>query len=101
MYQDDENYLSLGRAFSGSKQIRYTEGRNGRATDKNYTDTISPQDIHLKIEKAGDKYSAFYSSDGETWASAGSIDSSVDGSQSRHIHKEIRTCCKERRISIF
>ncbi|MDR4888382.1 family 16 glycosylhydrolase [Fredinandcohnia sp. QZ13] len=77
VYQDDKNYVSLGRAFSGSKIIRFTEGRNGGATDKNYTDTISAQDIQLKIEKTDDTYRAFYSSDGVTWAYAGSIDISL------------------------
>ncbi|WP_397356931.1 DUF1349 domain-containing protein [Paenibacillus sp. N3.4] len=67
MYQDDNNYVSLGRCFSANNQIRFTEGRNGGATDKNYADPITPQDIYLKIEKKGSKYNGYYSIDGKTW----------------------------------
>ncbi|MCD1258661.1 S-layer homology domain-containing protein [Paenibacillus athensensis] len=66
-YQDDKNYVSLGRCFSSVNQIRFTKGQAGSASDKNYADSIFPQDIYLKIEKSGNTYTGYYSQDGITW----------------------------------
>ncbi|NOV01670.1 S-layer homology domain-containing protein [Paenibacillus planticolens] len=68
VYQDDKNYISLGRCFSGANQIRFTKGQAGTATDKNYTDSVFPQEIYLKIEKTSNNmYNGYYSQDGVTW----------------------------------
>lgn len=73
VYQDDGNYVSLGRAFSGSKQIRFSEGLNGTETNKNYNEAMNSPDVYFKIEKIADTFRGYYSIDGHTWISTDDV----------------------------
>ncbi|TVY07487.1 Ig-like domain-containing protein [Paenibacillus cremeus] len=69
VYQDDGNLISLGRDYSGSKQIRFSQVKNSAQTDKNYADVVNSVtgDVYLKIVKTGAQYKGYYSSDGSSW----------------------------------
>ncbi|TJY41574.1 DUF1349 domain-containing protein [Cohnella pontilimi] len=75
VYQDDGNFITLGRQANGNnpgaaKQIRFSQGKSSPSlvqTDKNYADPVTPADIYLKIEKTGTVYKGYYSADGVTW----------------------------------
>jgi beta-glucanase (GH16 family)/regulation of enolase protein 1 (concanavalin A-like superfamily) len=72
VYQDDGNAITLGRQANGanpgaSKQLRFSQIKNGAQTDRNYADLVTPADIFLKIEKSGTIYKGYYSSDGNSW----------------------------------
>ncbi len=71
VYTDDKNYVSLGRCFSGTNQIRFTNGVAGAATDKNDADAAPAQDIYVKIAKTGNAYRGYTSLDGANWTEVG------------------------------
>lgn len=74
IYTDDDNYVFLSRkmhsGYGGNIFSMITEVK-GNAQESPATnrvmDTVAGKDIYLKIEKQGDVYSGYYSTDGENW----------------------------------
>lgn len=78
VYQDDNNYLKLGRLFLGSyggNVFQFGKEVSGTFTEENATDSISSTTVYLKITKSGTSYSAYYSADGTTYTQVGTAQS--------------------------
>jgi beta-xylosidase len=77
-YQDDDNYLKLGRAFceGGPGCIGngvYFDSRSaGEFSPQNFaTPTKNPAQIYLRMRKEGTSFSAHFSEDGASWSEIG------------------------------
>lgn len=72
IYQDDDNYISLSRDYSnnGKVQFRY-EVAAVMTTTLYVEETITS--VHLRIDKEGDSYLGYYSTDGSQWICLGQI----------------------------
>jgi beta-xylosidase len=83
-YQDDDNYLKLGRAFceGGPGCIGngvYFDSRSaGEFSPKNFaTPTTNPSQINLRLRKEGTSFSAHFSEDGAYWSEVGQHDGPI------------------------
>lgn len=74
IYQDDDNFIYLGRTFnpSGQPQIQFLQESGGvdLSNTVNETGLIQPT-VYLQIRKTGTLYTAFYSYDNNTFNPVG------------------------------
>lgn len=70
VYQDDDNYFKLVRCYGDGRTFEF-----GREVNGTYSKQAVPEDlgltVWLRIRKAGDNYSAFYSADDITYDQVG------------------------------
>ena len=73
VYQDDDNYIRLTRRYlDGSQQIRMYYEQNGLSITGFSIDETATS-VYLRIDKEGDSYMGFYSTDGVHWEWVGQI----------------------------
>ncbi|UCC77453.1 MAG: hypothetical protein JSW37_03585 [Anaerolineales bacterium] len=80
LYQDDENYMVLGRAFCDlgppsciGNAIYFDNIQGGQAAGSNYaSSTTSLGEAYLRVVRFGTTYFGYYSEDGENWSLLGS-----------------------------
>jgi regulation of enolase protein 1 (concanavalin A-like superfamily) len=84
VFQDDENYLKLGRAFceGGSacigNGVYFDSYFAGSFADANFaTSTYNPSHIYLRLQRSGDVFTASYSEDGQNWGEIGQHSSAL------------------------
>lgn len=78
VYQDEANFLQLGRAFCDVEDacigsgIYFDNIQGGEWMEGNYaTEVNSSSEAYLRLERRGDMVRAFYSSDGANWFEIG------------------------------
>lgn len=79
IYQDDGNYLALGRAFCGAAPpacvgngIYFDYLKDGFLVGDNFSmTTTSPGEAYLKVVREGNTYSGYVSEDGASWTFVG------------------------------
>jgi hypothetical protein len=69
VYQDDQNYVKLARRIGGSDEIEVLAEVNGVLAYQYSTPIASP--VPLRLARAGNTISAYYSSDGIVWRRLG------------------------------
>jgi len=75
IYQNQDNFLQLGRAYCDSSEIcvgngiyfDYLEGGDWFANPNYATPVTSSNEAYLRLEKRGDMVRGYYSADGVTW----------------------------------
>lgn len=80
LWQDDDNYLALGRAYCGlpgplcvGNGIYFDKMEGGTLGQTKFaTATASQSEAHLKVVRRGNDYHGYYSEDGSTWSLIGS-----------------------------
>jgi hypothetical protein len=78
IFQDESNFLQLGRAFCDiagpcvGNGIYFDHAQDGVGIGGNFA-TISdpPYEVYLRLERIGDMVTGFYSPDGGTWSEIG------------------------------
>jgi serine/threonine protein kinase len=77
VFQDKGNALQFGRGYCNSPGICIGDGlyfdswQNTANSESNLSAKIWGEQVYLRLRKAGNVYSAFYSSDGYTWTLLG------------------------------
>lgn len=78
IWQDEENFLQLGRAFCDvegacvGNGIYFDKVLGGNLVDGNFAATVdSPNEAYLRLERRGDMVRAFFSYEGITWFEIG------------------------------
>jgi len=87
VYQDDDNFLMLGRAYCGDYAgecvgdgLYFDEETNGTQVLPNFATPLEAGSrIHVRLAKRGDEYSAYYSYDRTTWELVGEKSWSSEG----------------------
>lgn len=69
VYQDDDNYVQLNRAFTDEGSFNFDMETVGKAISQRIP--RSATSFYLRISKQGDRYSGDYSPDAETWIPVG------------------------------
>jgi len=70
IYKDDDNFVYISRVFTGSGQQIRTASEIGGVTEiSSFSDTYGAS-VYFKIEKSGNNYSLYASSNGSTWGTA-------------------------------
>lgn len=69
IYFDDDNYLYLSKAYTSSGNKFLAVNENGAIQAINSIDDSFGSVVYLKIDKSGDSYSMYVSSDGTNWGS--------------------------------
>ncbi|MCD9021456.1 DUF1349 domain-containing protein [Cohnella silvisoli] len=68
VYQDDNNYLKLVRAYTASNRILLQQEAGGVFTDTYYLNGVTATTVYLMLVKSGMSYTAYYNTDGgESW----------------------------------
>jgi len=65
VYQDDDNFVRLGRVFADGQKIEFIWEVNGTPTSALVNNSLTT--IYLKLKKAGSTFTGYYSTDGNTW----------------------------------
>ena len=88
IYQDEDNHVYLSRGFCQiptvpgmciGNGIYFNKRWKGVVGWSNYaTSTESNDEAYLKIRREGNKYTAFYSTEGETWIEIGTHTADFD-----------------------
>lgn len=72
VYQNDDNYLKLVRAYTSSNRIAFQKETGGVFSSISELDGISATTLYLMIVKSGTTYTAYYNTDGgESWTKIG------------------------------
>lgn len=79
LYEDDENFLLLGRAFCGvgspacvGNGIYFDNVEDGQPVGSNYArPTANLDEAYLRVIRLGTTYLGYYSTDGEDWTLIG------------------------------
>lgn len=77
VFQDNGNVLQFGRAFCDLANACVGDGvyldniENGSFVGSNYQTPFSGTVIYLRLQRAGNTYSGYYSEDGEQWIKTG------------------------------
>ncbi len=78
VYQDDDNFLQLGRAYCDPKYedcygngIYYDHEEGGTFLGHHAISTTVTSNAYLKIARQGQDYTAYYSGDGKSWTNVG------------------------------
>ncbi len=77
IFQDEANYLQFGRAFCDVEGVCVGAGlyfdqiRDGGLEGSNYATPWEPGEVFLRLELDGDRLTAFYGGDGQTWHELG------------------------------
>lgn len=69
VYDDDDHYLSLTRDFSSVQSIEFN--KNMDADWSNRWAGVDVTEIYLRIDRRGNEYQGFYSTDGSAWFGIG------------------------------
>jgi len=69
VYQDDDNYVQLNRAYANGDTLNFDLEVGGIVT--NIQTSVAEPDLFLRITKHGLNYYGYYSLDGVTWTMAG------------------------------
>ncbi len=69
VYFDDDNYLYLSKAYTSSGNQLLAVNENGAFQTINSINDSFGSAVYLKIDKSGDSYSMYASSDGTNWGS--------------------------------
>jgi Tol biopolymer transport system component/regulation of enolase protein 1 (concanavalin A-like superfamily) len=79
IYQDEDNFLQLGRAFCDvpdacvGNGLYFDKILGGNFADSNFDRAVdSPSEAYLRLERQGQTITAFYSEDGIAWQETGS-----------------------------
>lgn len=75
VYQDDNNYVKMARAYISGNKFQFGKEVAGTFTSTEVTDGITGNVSYLKIVKSGTNYSGYYSSDGTTYTQVGTTQS--------------------------
>jgi uncharacterized protein (DUF608 family)/regulation of enolase protein 1 (concanavalin A-like superfamily) len=75
VYQDDNNYVKISRAYVLGNYFQFAKEVGGVFTDEVVADSIAGNTYYLKITKSGNNYTCFYSSDGTNFIQAGTTQS--------------------------
>jgi len=88
IYQDEDNHVYLSRGFCQMPTIPGACIGNGIYFNKRWKGTVgwsnyatrteSNDEVYLKIRREGNKYTAFYSTEGETWIEIGTHTADFD-----------------------
>lgn len=71
VYQDDDNYIHLSRAYDSKQEIEFRIDTTSQPFSQATLD-YTPTTTYLRIDRDGSRYFAYYSDDGVNWRSAGS-----------------------------
>jgi cytochrome c len=73
IYQDDDNFIRLSRRYvNGNQQIQIRYEENGLTNSNFYIDETATS-VYLRIDKEGESYMGFYSTDGIHWDWIGQV----------------------------
>ena len=74
-YQDDDNFVLLGRMYDGTPTMEfYQETAGTPANDAGFQLLTNTGNLILRIDRSGTTYTAFYSTDGgSTWIADGTL----------------------------
>jgi branched-chain amino acid transport system substrate-binding protein len=77
IFQDQENALQFGRAFCNTPDMCLGDGvymdnyENGSLVGSNQKTPFRGEGIYLRLQRAGNIYSGYFSADGEAWTKTG------------------------------
>ena len=69
VWADDDNYVKLGRSYSGSPLIEFDGEIGGAFFSQVASTTLNA--TYLKITRTGTTYRGYFSADGQTWQTVG------------------------------
>jgi predicted amidohydrolase YtcJ len=69
IYEDDDNYVQLNRAFANGDTVNFDHEAGGVVTNTRQAEAATT--LYLRIVKLGTIYSGYYSTDGEAWVTVG------------------------------
>jgi predicted amidohydrolase YtcJ len=69
IYQDDDNYVQLNRAFVFGGAVSFDHEAGGALTNTQQIEAATT--LYLRLAKRGTIYSGYYSTDGQAWATVG------------------------------
>ncbi|WP_167357182.1 DUF2961 domain-containing protein [Paenibacillus pectinilyticus] len=74
IYQDDDNYVKIGRMSSdGISHFVFTKEVGKTTEDQSVPDNVASQTLYLRLTKLGHQYSAYYSTNGIHFTRAGTF----------------------------
>ena len=78
VYQDDDNYVQITRIYENGPLVTFARETYGNPTNLNST-TVSATTLYLRLDRSpsSDTITAYYSLDGTTWTSQGSVTQSL------------------------
>ena len=81
IYKDDDNYVTLLYGYHtdfGGKSVRFQSEERGVGHEVGTTLTGSPSLVYLKIVKASDNYTGYFSLDNFSWTNVGEYSNGID-----------------------
>jgi beta-xylosidase len=69
VYQNEDNYVQVNRAYTDGGSFNFDKETNGSMTNTRIPGSATT--FYLRITKHGDTYTGDYSLDGETWTTVG------------------------------
>jgi predicted amidohydrolase YtcJ len=69
VYEDDDNYVQLNRAFANGDTVNFDHEAGGVVTGIQRVEAATT--LYLRIARRGTTYSGYYSTDGQTWVTVG------------------------------
>jgi beta-xylosidase len=69
VYQDDDNYVQINRAYANGDTVNFDLEVAGVIT--NVQVVVPDTTLYLRITRAGDTYTGYYSTDGSVWTQVG------------------------------
>ena len=75
VYQDDDNYVQLNRAYADGHTLNFDIEIDGQPTNQQVA--LSAETVHLRIAASGDTYRGYYSLDGSIWTLVGEGEASL------------------------
>ena len=74
-YQDDDNYVQVTRIYGGGNTVTFAQEINGYPNVLNSVAETATGNLHLRLDRAPatNSISAYYSKDGSSWITMGSV----------------------------
>jgi beta-xylosidase len=69
VYQDDDNYVQINRAYANGDTVNFDLEVGGVVTNTQVT--LSNTTLYLRIAREGEVYTGYYSTDGSVWTQVG------------------------------
>lgn len=69
VYEDDDNYVQLNRAFADGGTVNFDHEAGGVFTNTQRAEAATT--LHLRIARRGTSYIGYYSTDGQAWVTVG------------------------------
>lgn len=78
-YQDDNNYVQITRIYENGNRMTFARELNGSPTNVSSASVTATSNLHLRLDRdpATDKITSYYSLDGTTWTTLGSVTQSL------------------------